>query len=382
MSFFDHPIINSPYLPPTKHWELDDAGHPTDKNIERRRPSALWTALPGASAKSASSQQNLVFDGDGLSTEATEYNPSPNVNALRQELETWRNLPNPAQWKVTPVTQRLLQHWRAIQLDENQIIRPFFCQLEAVEAAIWLAEVAPQMGRRGKRFLDGLSAANNFAIQPEGSGPSTVRPDLLRVAFKLATGAGKTTVMAMLIAWQALNAVRSSNSKRFSKGFLIVTPGITIRDRLRVLLPSDAENYYSRLNLVPHDMAPELHRAKIVITNYHAFKLRETFDAAKGTRAALEGHGEALQTLETEGQMIQRVMGELMGLKNVVVINDEAHHCYRERPVAVETKLTGEERKEAEANKEAARLWISGIEALTATKGSTQSMIFQRRRSF
>jgi type III restriction enzyme len=175
--------------------------------------------------------------------------------------------------------------------------------------------------------------------------------------------------MAMLIVWQTLNAVRSANSKRFSKGFLIVTPGITIRDRLRVLLPSEANNYYRRLSLVPQEMAGDLLQAKIVITNYHAFKLRETFDAAKGTRAVLEGHGEELQTTETEGQMVQRVMGDLMSLKNVVVINDEAHHCYRERPVDTEEKLTGDDRKEAEANKEAARLWISGIEILKRQQG-------------
>jgi len=369
MSFFDQPILNSPYALPGQHWELDDEGRPTETIVAARRKSALWTALPGASAKSSKAQQSLIFDTDGLSTEATEFNPSPIVNDLRQELENWRNLPNPAQWKVTPITQRLLQHWRAIQADDTQIIRPFFCQLEAVEAAIWLSEVAPQMGRRGRRFLDWTATANNFALQPDGAEPSSSAPDLLRIAFKLATGAGKTTVMAMLIAWQTLNAVRSGNSRRFSRGFLIVAPGITIRDRLRVLLPNDADSYYASRNLVPHDLLPDLQRAKIVITNYHAFKLRETFDAATGTRRALEGHGEGLQTLETEGQMIQRVMGDLMGMKDIVVINDEAHHCYRERPVAEEEKLTGDERKEAAENREAARLWISGLEALNRQQG-------------
>src|SRR5690606_21862052 len=143
----------------------------------------------------------------------------------------------------------------------------------------------------------------------------------------------------------------------------------TIRDRLRVLMPNDEQNYYDRLNLVPHDLLPDLHKAKIVITNYHAFKLRETFDAASGTRQVLQGHGDQLQTSETEGQMIQRVMGDLMGTKNVVVINDEAHHCYRERPLSEVVKLSGEERKEAEENKEAARLWMSGLEALNRQQG-------------
>ncbi|PBB39600.1 restriction endonuclease [Mesorhizobium sp. WSM3868] len=369
MSFFDRPILNAPYAPPTRHWELNLEGRPTDQIVEARRRSALWTALPGASSTSArSAQTSMVFNAD-LATEATAFNPSPIVNELRQELETWRALPNPSQWKVTPTTQRLLQHWRAIQNDPAQIIRPFFCQLEAVEAAIWLAEVAPEMGRRGRRFINWISTANNFAIQAEGAEPNEAAPDLMRIAFKLATGAGKTTVMAMLIAWQTLNAVRSSSSRRFSKGFLIVTPGITIRDRLRVLLPNDAQNYYDGLNLVPHDLRPDLLRANIVITNFHAFKLRENFDAASGTRQVLEGHGAPIQTLETEGQMIQRVMGDLMGGKDVVVINDEAHHCYRERPVSEEVKLTGEERKEADENKEAARLWISGLEALNRHQG-------------
>ena len=310
----------------------------------------------------------MVFE-EGLSTEATELNPSPVVNDLRQTLAAWRALPNPSQWMVSPTTQRLLQHWRSLQADEGQRIRAFFCQLEAVEAAIWLSEVAPQAGPRGKRFLDWIAVANNFALQPEGAPASKARPDLARVAFKLATGAGKTTVMAMLIAWQTLNAVRSPSSKRFSKAFLVVAPGITIRDRLRVLLPNDPESYYRTRDLVPSDLLPDLGRARIVITNYHAFKLRETFDAAKGTREALQGHGEPLATAETEGQMVQRVMGDLMGERSVVVINDEAHHCYRERPETAEAKLTGDDRKEAEENREAARLWLSGIEAVRRQQG-------------
>ena len=364
MNFFENPILNSPYRHPGRHWQLDEDGRPTNLGEHDRRSSALWTALPGASAKSTRARQAAMVFEEGLSTEATELNPSPIVNDLRQALAAWRALPNPSQWMVNPTTQRLLQHWRSLQADEGQRVRPFFCQLEAVEAAIWLAEVAPQAGPRGRRFLDWIAVANNFALQPEGAPASKRRPDLARIAFKLATGAGKTTVMAMLIAWQTLNAVRSPNSRRFSKAFLVVAPGITIRDRLRVLLPNDPESYYRTRKLVPSDLLPDLGRARVVITNYHAFKPRETFDAAKGTREALQGHGEPLATAETEGQMLQRVMGDLMGERNVVVINDEAHHCYRERPEAAEAKLTGDDRKEAEENKEAARLWLSGLEAL------------------
>ena len=159
--------------------------------------------------------------------------------------------------------------------------------------------------------------------------------------------------------------------KKFTRGFLVVTPGITIRDRLRVLQPNDPYSYYHTLEIVPNDMIHELERAKIIITNYHAFKLRERVEISKGGRALLKGKsGQELNTLETEGQMIQRVMPELMGMKNVMIINDEAHHCYREKPgVMIEEELKGDEKKEANKNLEAARLWISGLEVVKRNLG-------------
>jgi len=302
----------------------------------------------------------MIFGGqENLSTEAVEYNPTPIINEVRSFVEAWRNLPNPDQWLVSPETARLLQHWRHHPF---QGIRPFFCQVEAVETAIWLAEVAPKLGQRAAKFSAHLKGANAQA-----------NPELLRIALKLATGAGKTTVMAMLMAWQTVNAVRHPNSKQFSRGFLIVAPGITIRDRLRVLLPNDPDSYYRHREIVPPDMLPDIDRAKIVITNYHAFKLRERIDIAKGTRSALEGwREEKLETLETEGQMLQRVMPELMGLKNLVVLNDEAHHCYRERVTDdSEEDLKGDEKEEAKENNEAARMWINGLEAVKRKLGIT-----------
>lgn len=117
-------------------------------------------------------------------------------------------------------------------------------------------------------------------------------PELLRLALKLATGAGKTTVMAMIIAWQTINAVRKPNSRRFTRGFLVVTPGITIRDRLRVLMPNDPDSYYMSRELVPGDMLEDLNKAKIVITNYHAFKLRERTEISKGGRLRRKGESQ------------------------------------------------------------------------------------------
>src|SRR5207248_9452257 len=129
--------------------------------------------------------------------------------------------------------------------------------------------------------------------------------------------------------------------------------------------PNDPARYYASRELVPEDMLGDIRAAKIVITNYHAFRIKERLELSTGGRSLLQGRGEPLNTLETEGQMIQRVMPDLMGLKNILVLDDEAHHCYRERPgTDEEAALTGDEKREAERNNEAARLWISGLEAV------------------
>ena len=359
--FFDKPILNSPYLYPARHWELDSDGQPTNHILERRRSADFVSPVPKPKKRKRAEAQQLGIIFEGGFTENGDggsqlYNPTEFINGVRGQVDAWRQLPDPADWKVTPETARLLQHWRQHPFAG---VRPFFCQIEAVETAIWLTEVAPQLGKRGKDFLDYIERANEQS-----------NPELLRIALKLATGAGKTTVMAMLIAWQTVNAVRHPQSQRFTRGFLIVAPGITIRDRLRVLQPNDPDSYYASRELVPSDMLPDIARAKIVITNYHAFKLRERMNLSAGGRALLQGRGPAVQTLETEGQMLQRVMPDLMGLKNVLVLNDEAHHCYRERPHNDEIDdLQGEEKDEAQRNNEAARLWISGIETVKRKLG-------------
>jgi len=360
--FFEKPVINSPYEYPKRHWELDSQGQPTQQIIQRRRRAEFVTPIPKPrKRKGAAEQLQFVFnEGKGLSTEKQQYDPTSIINQIRQHVDQWRSWPNPNDWKVTPETARLLQHWRHHKFNN---IRPFFCQVEAVETAIWLIEVAPQAGKSGKAFIEHLANANK-----------NYNPELMRLALKLATGAGKTTVMAMLISWQTINAVRRPNSKKFTRGFLVVTPGLTIKDRLRVLQPNDPDSYYASRELVPADMLDDVNRAKIVITNYHAFKPRERIDLSKGGRSLLQGRGEELNTIETEGQMIQRVMPDLMGMKNILVFNDEAHHCYREKPGAEEQDddLKGDDKKEAEKNNEAARLWISGLEAVNRKLGVTR----------
>ena len=360
--FFEKPILNSPYAYPSQHWELDADGQPTNQLIGTRRSAEFITPIPKPKKRRQAQevQQTLaLFDTDGISIGSQQYDLSLYINSIREKVNAWRQLPHPEDWKVTTETARLLQHWRH---HEFQGIRPFFCQIEAVETAIWLAEVAPKSGKAGQAFLDHLGKVNGEA-----------NPELLRIALKLATGAGKTTVMAMIIVWQTINAVRHPGSNRFTRGFLLVTPGITIRDRLRVLQPNDPDSYYTTRDLLPSDLVADMGKAKIVITNYHAFKLRERLQIAAGTRKLIQGRGPELQTLETEGQMIQRIMSELMGMKNVLVINDEAHHCYREKPDNDELdELKGDDKEAAKENNETARLWISGIETVKRKLGVQQ----------
>jgi type III restriction enzyme len=238
-SFFERPIINSPYERPTRHWALGEDGQPTGEILEQRRRSDLITPVPKPKKRQkTAAQSELELDAaTGVSTDEQRYDPTPIINELRMYVDQWRELKNPGDWLVTPESARLLQHWRH---HDFQGLRPFFCQIEAVETAIWLTEVAPRLGKQGRKFIEHLDGANEAA-----------NPGLLRMAFKLATGAGKTTVMAMIIAWQTINAVRRPDSKKFTRGFLVVTPGLTIRDRLNVLKPNDPYSYYQSRELVP-----------------------------------------------------------------------------------------------------------------------------------
>ena len=358
--FFEQPILNSPYERPSQHWELDENRQPTDRCLPERRPVDFITPIPKPRRRRG--QRELVFDraAEALGTDRQQYDLTPIIEGVRRQLDAWRQLPA-NQWRVTPQTARLLQHWRHHPFSH---IRPFFCQVEAAETVIWLTEVAPRLGTAARSILDHLVAASEQA-----------NPRLSRLALKLATGAGKTTVMAMLIAWQTVNAVRHPGSPRFTRGFLVVTPGITIRDRLRVLQPNDPDSYYASRELVPQDMLADLDRAKIVISNYHAFMRRERITISKAGRALLQGRGRASETRETKGQMLKRVMPELLGMKSILAFNDEGHHCYRERPPDESDEknaLKGDELKEAKKNQETARVWISGLETVQAKVGLNQ----------
>lgn len=343
-SFYNRPILNAPYDPPALHHRLDDHGQPIDgEPLAGRRPSKLIVPVPASRKKPSAAQASFELE---------TYSDNPLINEVRGYLTSWRAIPNAADWGVTAATQMLLQHWRRPK-EQWAGPRPFFCQIEAIETIIWLTEVAPKRAAT-KGLLDQVAQANEEA-----------NPALFRLAMKMATGSGKTTVMAMLIAWQAINAARKE-SKDFSRAFIIVAPGITIKDRLRVLLPSEPGNYYDTREIVPPELLQEIKRAEIVITNYHAFQHRETLSMPKAARSFMQGNDpEPVRTIETDALMLKRACEKLLNFDRVNVINDEAHHCYRHKTGGDgDEKLTGDEKKEADQNEEAARLWINGIEAL------------------
>jgi len=337
----ENPVLNSPYEEPQRHFRFSDDGI-TDDIVEARRPSSYFVPVPQPRKKNP---KQLAFG-----TEWTQDRVEENrlVNQIRERVKLWRQGGHTG---VTSTTARLLAYWT----DPEREKKLFFCQIEALETIIYLTEVA---AKYGDAWIENkLRAANDEC-----------NPGLPRVAMKMATGTGKTVVMAMLIAWHTLNKVADPQNAHFSDTFLVVTPGITIRDRLRVLLPNDPQNYYRERDLVPPQLLPQLGQARVLITNYHAFALREKVAAGKLTKAIL-GEGETGAFTETPGEMVRRVCRELGNKRNIVVINDEAHHCYRRKPDGEEVRLSADERAEARQRDEQARVWISGVEAVKAKMG-------------
>ena len=337
----ENPVINSPFDEPNRHFRFTDEGI-TNEIIDGRRSSSYFVPIARPRKKG---QKQLEFD-----TEWTQDRIEENklVNQIRARVKLWRE---GGYIGATPTTGRLLAYWTGPDREKKL----FFCQIEALETAIYLTEVAKKYGDAW--IENELRAANDSS-----------NPGLPRTAFKMATGTGKTVVMAMLIAWHTLNKLANPQDARFSDAFLIVTPGITIRDRLRVLLPNDPQNYYRQRDIIPAQSMEELGQAKILITNFHALQLREKVSAGKLTKAILAEGGTGAFT-ETPDQMVRRVCRELGTKKSIVILNDEAHHCYRRKPDGEDVKLSPDDRKEAQKRDEEARVWISGIEAVKAKTG-------------
>ena len=357
-----NPVLNGPYDPPQRHFEIGSKG-PTGVIREGRRPSESFIPVapirkrrgrpqPGAATAEAVPEQLTL----ALLEERRQENTL--INELRQDVANWRESGYPG---VTATSAKLLRHW-ADPHRENRIL---FAQREAAETAIFLSEVA---GRTG-RFRDRRKVIRDFNDEHNEGIP--------RIALKMATGSGKTVVMAMLIAWQTLNKVASPSNPRYAKRFLVITPGITIRDRLRVLQPNDPQNYYRLRGLVPPGLEGLLGKAQILITNYHAFLLKDAKEikgVARTTRQILLAGKKDDPFKETEAAMVSRVLRGFGGGKQsgeIVVFNDEAHHCYMDKPITAEATAAGIEAGDAEDTKrnEDARVWFKGIRAIQEQVG-------------
>ena len=344
----ENPVINSAFAEPERHFRFDDDGI-TDDIVAGRRKSQFFIPIPPPRKRS----KQMEIETEVLLERSQENRL---VNDLRQRLSMWRR---DGHRGVTPTTRKLLDYWTRADRER----RLFFCQIEALETLIYLTEVVTLKTSDGA--LLGQIRAHNEAHNP----------GLLRMATKMATGTGKTVVMSMIIAWHVLNQDANPRNQRYSKRFLVVAPGLTIRDRLRVLKPNDPDNYYQALDLVPIALRPRLQQAQVAITNFHSFKCKENANGSKvasGTKKVLNPDG-ANPFQESEEQMVNRVCREFgtdRRKKNIVVLNDEAHHCYRQNPdKSQEKKHRGDDLKEAKKNAESARLWISGLEAIAKKLG-------------
>jgi len=271
-----NPVINSPYDPPERYFKIGPDG-PTGEVVEGRRPSESYIPVPPARKGRKGQPETLQLDFDPTG-ERREQNTL--INDIRREVELWRA----RKWNgVTPYTRKLLSHWAAGPPTRDEPV--LFCQREAAETLIFLAEVAGRYNTADyRRRLDPENRVHNDGLP--------------RTAIKMATGTGKTVVMAMIIAWHTINKVMAPRDARFAKRFLVVTPGITIRDRLGVLHPEREDNYFRERDLVPADLWEALLQAQVEIVNYHTFLPRDAKEIAgvsSNTRKLLGGDRPAVE---------------------------------------------------------------------------------------
>ena len=301
----DKLIINNPLRTPEQYWSYSRETQEFELKEGRRKAGYFR-----ASQRTASN-----YDDPG------EFQEIQIVNAIRPRVQEWkeRGYPN-----VSRVTKELLDYWNNPDVRRFQI---FFCQLEAIETAIWLTEAS-------EADKQGIIISKDV--------------DLERWCFKLATGTGKTVVMSMMIAWQALNKIANPKDTRFSKNVLILAPGITVKDRLQVLKPERDDNFYQNFNLVPPDMWQDFLQAKIVITNWHNLA---PIKESSGPKVIKKGP-------ESDEAFFRRVLPDFNGSTGLLVINDEAHHCHRPEE--------GEEISKDE--KEEATIWVSGLDRIHAAR--------------
>ncbi|MBI5875760.1 MAG: DEAD/DEAH box helicase family protein [Deltaproteobacteria bacterium] len=301
----DHLIRNSPYEEPKEHWLYIRETQEFELK-EGRRKAGYWRATGRARSG---------HDDPG------EFIEMELVNKIRPRVKKWKESGYP---NITGVTRKLLEFWN----DKSQREQPlFWCQIEAVETAIWLTEASSAE----KQGIDIVNDGSRWQ----------------RECLKLATGTGKTVVMAMLIAWQALNKIANPKDLRFSKNILVVAPGLTVKDRLQVLLPENKDNFYQSFILVDSAMWQDLLQVKIAVTNWHNLApINENY----GPKVVKKGP-------ESDEAFVRRVLSDFGNANNILIINDEAHHCHRPS------------QDEEKSEKEKATIWISGIDRIHNARG-------------
>jgi type III restriction enzyme len=327
----ENPIINNPYEEPKRHYDFTGA---EPRIVEGRRPAGYYGVARTERAQGAIA--------------SNEFIPLPLVNEIRGRVKQWRERRWPG---VTPVTRDLLEHW--YRPDRKPT---FFAQREAAETIIWLTEATPA-DRQG--ITVPLDEPNDLE-----SVKKDYRP-LLRYCTKMATGAGKTTVMGMVAAWSILNKLANRQDARFTDVVLVVAPNLTVKERLQVLVPQGAGNYYEKFDLAPASYRDLLARGKVFVTNWHIFAVKDDTN----TRGIVK------KGRETDAAFVRRVLGRDLGTSaEVLVLNDEAHHAWRPVPKAAAPEgegedLTPDERAEAEEFAEEATVWVGGLDRIQKARG-------------
>ncbi len=313
----DRLIINTPYAEPERHWRYKRETRTFDL-VEGRRPAGYVVA----------SGESQAFDDPGIFVEI------PLVNKIRPRVAAWQAARYPG---VSSITKRLLEHWR--DPEEFQGRRFFFCQLEAIETLIWLTE-AP--------------AAERVGIHIPGDGGA-----FMRQCCKMATGSGKTIVMAMAIAWHILNKVAYPQDARFAKNVLVIAPGLTVRSRLAVLEPAAVGNYYEAFNIVPPALLDKLRQGKVRVRNWHVLAWDSEEQIEK--RRSVDKRG-----VKSDEAYTREVLGEMANARNLLVINDEAHHAWRVNWEAEGKYLRSRDMKDSA---EEATVWVGGLDRLHRSRG-------------
>ena len=323
----DHPIINSAYEEPRWHWKLNEQGVAQPELLPGRRQSiGVNPPVP----RSKTPKMLTLFD-----------DPKEElilVNNLRTDVSMWRRQEYPG---VTNVTKQLLDHWNSDQVKPQL----FFAQIEAIETLIYLAEIAGN-NSEPRRMLKEVNHKYNA--------------DMRRMAVKMATGTGKTAVMALTIIWQSINRAHSPQDRKFTDRFAVLTPGITVRDRNQQdLIPNRNPNIYRNWNLIPNrkNMRTPVENARVTVTNFHTLQMKEIAWGQASSRARRLARME--MPTENGEEMIRRALKELDGQARIMVMNDEGHHCHNTNPELVEVQQ--EDRKTAD-------LWFNGIREIQKAK--------------